>query len=222
MAKMKMWVVAAITTAVLATALFLGYGYSLRREAQSVVNDVSELVSASDHDVAFAALRQKYGNRLQSVGCAARVCSYKAKVSNRVLSAVLRIPYTELNARFDLLDKSVATAMVDFRSAQSKRESPVVHIQADFCPATSRCGGHWDFFYLNPWSQSSTPEQWNGIVEMGFAAVPELRKAALSLNFNCLTNISGCTDIAQLLPLVWSPSATGVRCVVTNHEGQAH
>jgi len=222
MAKMKMWVVAAITTAVLATALFLGYGYSLRREAQSVVNDVSELVSASDHDVAFAALRQKYGNRLQSVGCAARVCSYKAKVSNRVLSAVLRIPYTELNARFDLLDKSVATAMVDFRSAQSKRESPVVHIQADFCPATSRCGGHWDFFYLNPWSQSSTPEQWNGIAEMGFAAAPELRKAALSLNFNCLTNISGCTDIAQLLPLVWSPSATGVRCVVTNHEGQAH
>jgi hypothetical protein len=57
---------------------------------------------------------------------------------------------------------------------------------------------------------------------MGFAAVPELRKAALSLNFNCLTNISGCTDIAQLLPLVWSPSATGVRCIVTNHEGQAH
>jgi hypothetical protein len=73
--KMKMWVVAAIGTAALATALFLGYGYYLRREAQSVVNDVSELVSAPDHDVAFAALRKKYGNRLQSVGCSARVCS---------------------------------------------------------------------------------------------------------------------------------------------------
>ena len=221
MAKMKMWVVAAITTAVLATALFLGYGYSLRREAQSVVNDVSGLVSAPDHDVAFAALRQKYGNRLQSVGCSARVCSYEAKVSNRVLSAVLRIPYTELNARFDLLDKSIVTAVVDYRSAQSKGESPVVHIQTDFCPATGRCGDHWDFFYLNPWSQSSTPEQWNGIVEMGFAAIPELRKAALSLNSSCLTNIRGCTDIAQLLPLVWSPSAAGVRCIVANHEGQA-
>src|SRR5579863_774663 len=218
---MKMWVVAAIGTAALATALFLGYGYCLRREAQSVVNDVTELVSAPDHDVAFAALRKKYGNRLQSVGCSARVCSYEAKVSNRVLSAVLRIPYTELNARFDLLDKSIVTAMVDYRSAQSKRESPVVHIQTDFCPATGRCGDHRDFFYLNPWSQSSTPEQWNGIVEMGFAAVPELRKAALSLNPNCLTNIRSCTNIAQLLPLVWSPSATGVRCIVTNHEGQA-
>jgi hypothetical protein len=107
-----MWGIAAISTAVLATMLFLGYGHYLRREAQSVVNDVSELVSAPDHDVAFAALRQKYGNRLQSVGCSARVCSYEAKVSNRVLSAVLRIPYTELNARFDLLDKSIVTAVV--------------------------------------------------------------------------------------------------------------
>lgn len=152
----KMWAVVAITTVVLPTAVFLGYGYYLRREAQSVLSDISTLVSAPDHDVAFAGLRQKYGNRLESLGCSPRVCSYEVKVNNRVLSAVLRLPYTELNARFDLLDKSIVTAMVDYRSAHSKRESPVVQIQMDFCPAVSRCGDHWDFFYLNPWSVANT------------------------------------------------------------------
>src|SRR5580700_6795454 len=93
--------------------------------------------------------------------------------------------------------------MVDYRSAQTGRESPVVHVQTDFS-----CGP-CDFFYLNPWVQSSSPDQWNGIVEMGFATSPELRRAALSLNPNCLSEISGCADIAQLLPTVWRASETG-------------
>jgi hypothetical protein len=222
---MRRWLSITLVFLALVIASFLTSGYYLRWRAQSVLNDVSALVSAPNHDVAFAALKEKYGDRLRSVGCwsACRdheVCSYEVTVSNRALSAVLRIPYTELNARFDLLDESIATAIVEYRSAQWKGESPVVHVQTDFCPAISRCG-NFDFFYVDPWNLSSTSKRWNGSVEMGFSTAPELRKAALSLNVNCLRSIRGCTDIAQLLPSVWSPSATGVRCIVTNHEGQA-
>jgi hypothetical protein len=204
---------------VVATATVLAYGYYLHREARSVLDDVYALTSASDRDAAFAALRQKYGNRLiPDDGCTANSCSYHTTVSNHPISALFRIPYTELNARFDLRGKSVVLVMVDYRSAQSNRASPVVHVQIDFC--IGRCG-NFDYFYLHPWSQSSTPERWNGIVEMGFATTPELRQAALSFNTDCLTKIGGCTDIAQLLPPIWKPLETGVRCVVQNREGQA-
>jgi len=218
--QLRMYIAVAFSIVVLATAVFLTCGYYLRREARAVLNDVAALIAAPDHNAAFAALRQKYGDRLTPLaGCSADICSYQVTVSNRLLSALLRVPYTELNARFDLRGKSVALVWVDYRSAQSNRTSPVAGVQTDFC--IGRCGENWDLFHLNPWMQSSTPERWNGIVEMGYATTPELRQAALSLNPDCLTRIRGCTDIAQLLPEVWRSTATGVRCVVPNREGKA-
>jgi len=185
-----------------------------------VLDDVLALTSVPNRDAAFTAMRQRYGNRLTpDESCTADICSYRVTVSNRLLSALFRVPYTELNARFDLRGESVVTVMVEYRSAQSNRESPVVHVQTDFCVG-HRCGP-FDFLYVHPWMQSAIPERWNGVVEMGFATAPELRHAALSLDPNCLTKIRGCTDIAQLLPLVWRPSDTGVQCVIANHEGQA-
>jgi len=216
--QLKTWLAATLGVVALATAPFLMYGYYLRREARTVLDDVSRLTSAPDRDAAYAVLRQKYRDRLMPVeGCSANICSYQVTVSNRLLAALFRVPYTELNARFDLRGKSVVLVMVDYRSAQSNQDSPVVHVQTDFC--VDRCGNS-DFFYVHPWKQSSTTERWNGIVEMGFATDPELRQAALSLNPSCLTRIRGCTDIAQLLPLVWRTSDIGVLCVIANHEGQ--
>lgn len=214
--QLKTWLAGALGIVVLVTVAFLIYGYHLRREARSVLDDVSALTSAPDRDAAFATMRQKYGNRLTpDEGCSADICSYQVTVSNRPLSALFRVPYTELNARFDLRGKSVVLVYVEYRSAQTNRESPVIGVQTDF-----KCGS-CDFFGLNPWAQSSSPERWNGDVEMGFASAPELRQAALSFNTNCLTKMRGCNDIAQLLPRVWSPTATGVRCVIANHEGKA-
>jgi hypothetical protein len=222
---MNRWTSVPAVMLVLAIASFLTFSYYLHWKAQSVIDDVSRVIAAPNHDVAFAALKEKYGDRLRSVGCWSprtgyEVCSYEVMVSNRAISRVLRIPYTELNARFDLLNGSVSTAMVEYRSAQWKRESPVVHVQTDFCSAVSTCG-NLDFFTVNPWSLSSTAERWNGVVEMGFSTVPELQLAASSFNLKCLTSIRGCTDIAQLLPSVWSASPNGVRCVIKNHEGTA-
>ncbi|SRR5581483_389697 len=222
---MKALLVALTVIVALAVASFLTFEYYLHCKAQSVIGDVSSVIAASDHDVAFAAFKKKYGERLRSLGCWSprtgyEVCSYQVTVSNRAISKVFQIPFTELNARFDLLNRSISAAMVEYRSAQRKGESPVVHVQTDFCPAISTCGS-FDFFYVNPWSLSSAPERWNGIVEMGFSTAPELQRAALSLNSKCLTSIRRCTDIAQLLPSVWSASPNGVRCVIKNHEGKA-
>ena len=217
--QLRTWLAVALGIVAVVTVAFFMYGYYLRREARSVLEDVSALTLAPDRDAAFAALKRKYGHRLTPLdGCSANMCSYQVTVSNGLLSALFRFPYTELNGRFDQRGKSIVLVMVEYRSAQSNRDSPVVNIQTDFC--VNGCG-NFDFFYVHPWTQSSTPERWNGTVEMGFAAAPELRRAALSLNPNCLTKISGCIDIAQLLPLVWKPSATGVRCVIANREGQA-
>jgi hypothetical protein len=222
---MKALLVATTVTVVLAIASFLTLEYYLQRKAQSVIDDVSSVIAAPDHDVAFAALKEKYGESLLLVGCWSprtgyEVCSYDVTVSNRPISKVFRIPFTELNARFDLLNRSISAAVVEYRSAQWKGESPVVHVQTDFCPAISTCGSV-DFFYVNPWSLSSAPERWNGIVEMGVSTTPELQRAALSFNSKCLTSVRGCTDIAQLLPSVWSGSPNGVRCVIKNHQGKA-
>lgn len=209
------WLGALIGSGVLLAAGWLGYGYYLRWEARSVLDDVRAFISLSNHDVSFAALRQKYGNRLKpSTGCSADQCSYELTISNHLLYMLLRNPRTELNARFDLREKSVVLVMVDYRSAQSNQVSPVIHVQADVC---DRC----DWFYVDPWNQSSSAERWNGSVEMGIATAPELREAALGLNPDCLTRFGGCTDIAQLLPSVWEFAGTGVRCVVANRYGQA-
>jgi hypothetical protein len=212
----RQWAGALLGVGMLATTACLTYGYYLRSEARALMDDVRTLTLAPDRTAAFEVLRGKYGKRLMPVeGCAADICSYEVRISNHPLAAVFRVPYAELNARFDLRGKSVILVIVDYRSVKSSGNSPIVHVQTDFC--TDSCG----YFYVHPWTQPATAEQWNGIVQMGFATAPELRQAAFSLDPNCLTNVRGCTDIAQLLPSVWQPSENGVRCVVANREGEA-
>jgi hypothetical protein len=207
----------AITLVVLIATGFLIYGYRLRRQARAVLDDVFTLTAAPDREAAFIALRRQYGNRLVPDGCPGDLCSYHLSLSNRILSTLFRIPYTELNVRFDLRGKLVSLVMVDYRSAFSNRTSPIVHVQTDFC--VGRCGD-FDIFYLHPWTETSTAERWNGIVEMGSTTVPQLRRAALSLNASCLTSIRGCTDIAELMPEIWEPTADGIRCALANRTGR--
>jgi len=209
--RQKYWLAASLGTGVLVVAA-LTYGYYLRREARSLLDDVSALSSAPDPDAAFIALQHKYGNRMKPVESLPWTRSYEVTVSNHLLSTIFRMPYTELNIRFDVHGTSPVVVMMEYRSAQPSRQSPIVTVQTDF-PGTH--------FYLNPWARTSGPDRWNGIVEMGFATAPELKKAALSLNLDCLTKINGCTDIADLLPNIWRTSKASVECLVPNHDGQA-
>jgi hypothetical protein len=215
--RLQTWLAIALASFVLIATGFLIYGYCLRRQARAVLDDVFTLTAAPDRETAFIALKRKYGNRLMLEGCWGDSCSYHLSVSNRFLSTLVRIPYTELNVRFDLRGKLVTLVMVDYRSAFSDRTSPIIHVQTDFC--AGRCGD-FDIFYVHPWTETSTAERWNGIVEMGYSTVPQVRRAALSLNTSCLTSIRGCTDIAQLMPEILEPTADGIRCALANRTGR--
>ena len=210
------WFVVTFVSVLLVVGAFLLYGYCLRRQARAALDDVFALTSASNRGAAFSALKRKYGKRLMLDGCAGKMCSYHLTVSNRFLARSTRMPYSELNVRFDLMDDLVSLVMVDYRSALSNRISPVVHVQTDFC---NRDCGDFDFFDVHPWAQDSTAERWNGIVEMGHTTVPKLRHAALSLNTSCLTSFVGCRDIAQLMPEIWKPTTDGIRCDLPNRTG---
>jgi hypothetical protein len=213
--QLKTWLGVTLGIIVLVTGALLTYGYLLRREAQSVLDDVSALSSARNRDSAFIALQQKYGTRMRAVEALPRSRSYEITVSNHLLSTLLRLPYTELSARFDIMGTSLTVVMLEYRCAQSSAKSPVVTVQTDFW------GSPDTHFYLNPWAPTSGPDRWNGIVEMGFATDPELKKAALSLNLDCLTRMGGCIDIAELLPSVWRTAKNRVECLVPNQDGQA-
>ena len=206
----------AASLVLIATGLLI-YGYCLHKQARGVLNDVFTLTVASDREAALIELRRKYGKRLILNGCSGDLCSYHVSVSNRVLSTLVRFPYTELNVRFDLRDKMVSVVVVDYRSAFCDRTSPVVHMQTDFC--VGRCG-NYDYFYVHPWTEKSTAERWNGVVEMGYTTIPQLRHAALLLNTSCLTSIRGCSDIAQLMPEIWEPTTDGIRCALRNQTGR--
>jgi len=213
--RLQSWRAIALACLMLIATGFLVYGYCLRRQARAVLDDVFTL-TAAPRETAFSTLRRKYGDRLMLDGCSGDFCSYHLSVSNRFLSMVGRIPYAELNVRFDVRGKLVSLVMVDYRSAFSDRTSPIVHVQTDFCVAGC---GNFDFFDVHPWTQTSTAERWNGIVEMGYTTAPQLRHAALSLNTSCLTSVRGCTDIAQLMPEIWEPTAEGIRCTLANQTG---
>jgi hypothetical protein len=215
--RLQTWLAITLGSFVLIATGFLIHGYCLRRQARALLDDVFALTAAPDREAAFIALRRKYGNTLMPDGCSGDLCSYHLSVSNGFLSTLVRIPYTELNVRFDLRGKLVSLVMVDYRSAFSDRTSPIVHVQTDFC--VGRCGD-FDIFYVHPWTETSTAERWNGIVEMGYTTVPQLRRAALSINTSCLTSILGCSDIAQLMPEIWEPTADGIRCTLANRTGR--
>lgn len=215
--RLRTWLAITLGSLVLIATGFLIHGYCLRRQARALLNDVLALTAAPDREAAFIALRRKYGTTLMPDGCSGDLCSYLLSVSNGFLSTLVRIPYTELNVRFDLQGKLVSLVMVDYRSAFSDRTSPIVHVQTDFC--VGRCGD-FDIFYVHPWTGTSTAERWNGIVEMGYTTVPQLRRAALSINTSCLTSIRGCSNIAQLMPQIWEPTADGIRCALANRTGR--
>jgi len=51
---------------------------------------------------------------------------------------------------------------------------------------------------------------WNGIVEFDTRATPEERDAALGLNLKCFSMISGCRNIIELMPTVWTQNTQGM------------
>lgn len=200
--------------AAVALAALFAYRVAVRNQARDLLATAAQVAASDDPNAAFAAVQYRYGSRLKKLtGCAETECAYELTVSNRALALLRLAPYTELKLRFEIRQGRVTGSMVDYRTAFSSGASPIVHVQTDYC---SDCA----HFYLHPWADSS-PDRYNGLVEVGAKASPEKRKIAMGLEPDCLTKFHGCRDIAGLLPTVWARTAGGnTRCRVHNQTGR--
>jgi hypothetical protein len=173
-------------------------GFRVRTEAKSALSDLSGLQQSDDPTAAFEVLKRKYGNRLQPAqGCLPQDCQYLMTISNRSVSVLHLAPYAELRLWYNVYKTSLTLAMVEYRVALPRGNSPVVHVQVGMC--AHGCGVRFD---VNPHGRSE--QMWNGLVDLDTRDTQEERDAAFALNLDCLMMKGRCTDITNLLPRVWS------------------
>jgi hypothetical protein len=177
-----------------------------RRQAESLLSDLERLDSSTDQLASFSTFGKKHHNQLVAERCTNDLCESEFLVTNWILSDLRLAPRTELRARIVLFRQKPSTANVDYTSATFVRNSPVVHIQEDFCAGRDDIG--CNHVALNPHGRNVQPT-WNGIVEFGESASAAQKKAAWALNLDCLTAFRGCNGISFLSPEIWSASAPG-------------
>ena len=129
-------------------------------------------------------------------------CTYEADVSNRAISWLPLLPYTEMNVWFTVDRGQLVMTMLDYRSAlKEPKISPVVHVQQDIC--SRGCGVRFD---VNPHGRDK--QMWNGLVEFNPRATEAEKEAALALDLTCFYRVGGCKSISELLPTIWERTGT--------------
>lgn len=182
-------------------ALFI---LAAKRESWWKTSSVSTRIQT--HPRLSNTFREKHRHQLANQECRDDFCQYEFVVKNWVLSTLRLAPPTELRARVTVFHRRLDAAGVDYASAIFKENSPVVHVQEDFC--ADRTDIRCDHFALNPHGRNVGPA-WNGIVEFGQLATDGQKKAAWALNLDCLASRHGCTDISQLTPKLWKATGPG-------------
>ncbi len=198
--------------AILAIGALLLYTHRVKAAADGVLRTAYEL-SQQRPNPSVADLRQRFRHRLKQVSsCPPSECAYTVAVSNRILALLRLAPYTEISSRFYVRDGVMLGNMVDYTTVVDHRRSIVTHLQIDLC---SDC----QTFAIHPWSESSALDT-NGLVEIGSQTSAQSIRSVLLLNTACLTSLSGCETIADLLPTVWRRTADGrIACRVANDRG---
>lgn len=183
------------------------------REANARLNEFKELGASRNPTATFESLQRKYGGKLHKVkGSTPQACQYEMNLSNRIISALHIVPYTEMNIWFTVDEGSLRWAMLEYRTALTGPNSPVVHVQQGMC--AHGCGVRFD---VNP--HGTAQQVWNGLVEFDTRATAQQRDAALALNLDCFVRIGGCRDIVDLLPTVWM--RTGPRTITSRLVGSS-
>ena len=191
---------------VLACAAMAGGAIHTHRQARILLENLKRLDTNSDPSSSFNTFREKHRHQLANQECRDDFCQYEFVVKNWVLSTLRLAPPTELRARVTVLHRRLDAAGVDYTSAIFKENSPVVHVQEDFC--ADRTDIRCDHFALNPHGRNVGPA-WNGNIEFGQLATDGQKQAAWALNLDCLASRHGCTDISQLTPKLWKATGPG-------------
>ena len=189
----------------IASCAFVGVStYNARRDATARLDELREMEISRNSTARFESLKRKYGSKLHPMeGCTQQFCQYEINLSNRTISALRVVPYTEMNVWFTVYEGSLQWAMIEYRTALKGSNSPVVHIHVGMC--SHGCGVRFD---VNP--HGTTQQMWNGLVGFDTRATPQQRDAALALNLNCFARIGGCKDIIDLLPTIWKHTNPGM------------
>jgi len=169
-------------------------------QARAIMTDFKGLDESADPGSAFKAFRQKHNGKLIDEQCEGNTCESQFLVSNWFLSRLHLAPRMEFRV-WMMIDRGNADFFgVEYTSFTSKENSPVVHVQEDFC--RGRTDISCNHFAVNPHGRNVGPA-WNGIVEFGQLATKEQKEAVRKLNLSCLVSLHGCSDIAVLLPTIW-------------------
>jgi hypothetical protein len=132
--------------------------------------------------------------------CDREFCQSHFVFTNRLLSVFHLATRSEIEVFFSLYHERLEAVAVDFTSDVFKENSPVVHVQEDFCK--ERTDIKCDHFGINPHGRNVTPT-WNGDVEFGQLATEEQKQWAWAFNVDCLKALKGCRDISELIPVIW-------------------
>jgi hypothetical protein len=179
--------------------------------AAVLIAEIKNIDQAPDPMGFSRALMQKYGDSFIAENCERDFCQIHYLLSNRLLSTLHFSPRSEIEVYFSMSKGSLNAVNVQYTSAVFQANSPVVHVQEDFCAA--RTDISCNYFALNPHGRNVSPT-WNGDIEFGQLATVEEKRAAWALDLNCMTTFTGCKDIAELAPSLWkltSPSAVSSR-----------
>ena len=140
---------------VLACAAMAGGAIHTRRQARILLENLKRLDTNSDPSSSFNTFREKHRHQLANQECRDDFCQYEFVVKNWVLSTLRLAPPTELRARVTVFHRRLDAAGVDYTSAIFKENSPVVHVQEDFC--ADRTDIRCDHFALNPHGRKVGP-----------------------------------------------------------------
>jgi len=192
-------IIAGLAFLLLSVCAFLcASAYATYHTAIERLAEFKEFGVSKNPTARFEALQRKYGSKLRALeGCTQHFCQYEIDLSNHRVAALRIVPYTEMNIWFTFYEGSLHLAMLEYRTALSGPNSPVVHVQQGMC--SPGCGVRFD---VNP--HGTTQQMWNGIVEFDTRANPEERDAALALNLTCFFRLGGCKDLVDLLPAMWA------------------
>lgn len=209
---MRRLTITATAVGVVVFGSLLLYAHLVNDRAKRMLRTVYEL-SEQKQIPLLADIQKRFGNHLKQLdGCTASECGYTVVLSNRPLSVLHILPYTQMESYFYVRNGVVWGSMVDYTTMVNHRYTVVSHVQIDFCNGCQ-------VFAIHPWDESS-PLDTNGLVEIGKEASAQNRRTVLSLNTRCLTKLGGCDSVAELLPTVWRQTENHkIACRIPNDRG---
>jgi hypothetical protein len=176
-------------------------------EARTLLDDFKRLDRSAEPTSSFKAFLLKHRGQLVDEQCQANSCESQFLVSNWFLSKLHVAPRTEFRVGMMMDHEKADFFHLEYTSFTSSGNSPVVHVQEDFC--AERTDISCDHFAINPHGPNVGPA-WNGDVEFGQLATSQQKASAWSMNLNCFVAFHGCADITVLLPSIWRRTGPGL------------